>query len=82
MEYFTENDKSLLKQMIHAGRFNGPIYDLLCAYNYQKSQEMIKEMGEKWCAHPKHAAQKLDKPLPLLDNAKFESRILKGKNNG
>jgi hypothetical protein len=74
----TEEDKSLLKQMIHAGRFNTHIYDLLCEYNAAKTKEMIKEMGTKWCCHPANATKRLDTPLPILAD-RVASKILRKK---
>jgi hypothetical protein len=69
----TDNDKSLLKQMINAGRFNYDIYELLIAYNKERAKEMIQQMGTKWCLHPLNAIKRLDTPLPLLNRG---SRIL------
>jgi len=70
------NDRSLLKQMIVAGRFNYGIYQLLIESNKQKTQEMIKAMGTKWCLHPDNAVKKLDVPLPLLSEPR-QSRVLR-----
>jgi len=66
--------KSLLKQMINAGRFNYAIYELLIEHNKCKSQEMIEQMGDKWCLHPANKVFRLDTPLPLLSR---ESKVLK-----
>lgn len=74
----TPNDKQLLSQMIRAGRFNGSIYDLLVEQNKINAQEKIKEMGDKWCCHPKNMVKRLDVPLPLLSDAR-NSKVLKGK---
>jgi len=71
-----ENDKSLLKQMLAAGRFNWGIYELLVEHNKQQAKEQIQTMGEKWCLHPKHSAKKLDVPLQILDNHRIGSQIL------
>lgn len=62
----TDNDKSLIKQLIHAGR-QVAIYDLMPEYNFLKSQEIIKDMGSKWCCHPDNAVKKLEIPLPILN---------------
>lgn len=74
----TKNDKSLLKQMIHAGRFNIGIYELLCDYNKQRATEIIKKMGTKWCCHPDNAAKRLEVPLPVLSD-RITSKILRKK---
>lgn len=74
----TKNDKSLLKQMIHAGRFNIEIYELLCEYNAQKSKEAIKKMGTRWCCHPDNAAKRLEIPLPILSD-RITSKVLTRK---
>lgn len=71
----TPNDKSLIKQMIKAGRFNGEIYDLLVDYNRQRAKELIEEMGEKYCCHPKNFVKRLDVPLPLLSEPR-QSKVL------
>ena len=60
---FTENDKSLIRQMIKGGRFNS-IYDLVVENNQQKVQMIIAEMGPKWCLHPANRVKRLDVPLP------------------
>ena len=49
----TANDKTLIQQMIKAGRFNA-VYDLMQNYNQQKAKDIIQEMGEKWCCNPKN----------------------------
>jgi hypothetical protein len=72
----TDNDKSLLKQMIAAGKFNYDIYELLVEYNKDRAKEMIQQMGPKWCLHPFNAIKRLDTPLPLLNRG---SRILMEK---
>ena len=74
----TKNDKSLLKQMIHAGRFNIAIYELLCDYNKQRSVELIKKMGTKWCCHPDNASKRLETPLPVLSE-RITSKVLNKK---
>jgi hypothetical protein len=74
----TDNDKHLLGQMIRAGRFNYAIYEMLCELNKQKNQEMIKEMGTKWCCHPDNAAKRLEVPLPVLSD-RIASKILRKK---
>jgi hypothetical protein len=63
----TDNDRSLLKQMLHAGRFNYEIYELLIQHNKDRAKEMIAQMGTKWCLHPLNATKRLDTPLPLLN---------------
>lgn len=72
----TESDKSLIKQLIHAGR-QGVIHDLMPEYNFEKSQEIIREMGAKWCCHPDNAVKRLDVPLPLLNEPR--TKVLKGR---
>jgi len=74
----TENDKSLLKQMIYAGRFSLPIYELLCDYNKHQALAKIQEMGTKWCCHPANAAKRLEVPLPVLSD-RTASKILRKK---
>lgn len=74
----TENDKSLLRQMIHNGRFNYAIYELLCNYNKHKAIETIEKMGTKWCCHPANAAKRLEVPLPVLSE-RTGSKILRKK---
>jgi hypothetical protein len=74
----TKNDKHLLGQMIRAGRFNYAIYELLCASNKQRTQEMIKKMGAKWCCHPDNAIKRLEVPLPILSD-RTASKILRKK---
>ena len=60
---FTENDQSLISQMIKAGRYNS-IQDLVIENNKQKVQEIIKEMGPTWCLHPLNRIKRLAVPLP------------------
>jgi hypothetical protein len=72
----TENDKSLMKQLMQAGRYNA-IYDLMPQYNLEKSQEIIKSMGAKWCCHPENAVKRLEVPLPILNEPRI--RVLKRK---
>lgn len=74
----TPNDKSLIQQMIKAGKFNDGIYDLLVAYNKQRAKELIIEMGEKYCCHPKNFVKRLDVPLPLLSEPR-PSKVLTRK---
>lgn len=59
---FTENDKSLIKQMIHAGRFHA-VHGLIAKHNEQQAQEIIKAMGTKWCMHPSNKVKRLAIPL-------------------
>lgn len=72
----TDNDKSLMRQLMQAGRHNA-IYDLMPQYNWLKSQELIKNMGNKWCCHPDNAVKKLEIPLPILNEPR--TKVLKGK---
>jgi hypothetical protein len=72
----TENDKSLLVQMMQAGRYDA-IYDLMPEYNLLKSKEIIKDMGAKWCCHPDNAVKRLEVPLPILNEPRI--RVLKRK---
>ena len=58
----TESDKSLIKQMIHAGRFH-TVHGLLAEHNKQQAQEIIKAMGTKWCLHPSNRVKRLEIPL-------------------
>lgn len=62
----TDNDKSLIKQMIAAGRFP-TIADLVAQYNEQHSKELIKAMGEKYLCHPVNRVKKLEVPLSQLE---------------
>ena len=71
----TKNDKSLLSQMIHAGRFNYEIYELLCNQNAINSKAAIKKMGNKWVCHPDNYVKRLEMPLDVL-NAHRGSKIL------
>jgi hypothetical protein len=70
----TENDISLIKQLIQAGRM-GVIYDLLPEYNMMKSKAIIEQMGEKWCCHPKNRVKRLETPLEILKQ--HQSRVLR-----
>lgn len=78
----TENDKSLLKQMIEAGKFNYGIYELLVEYNKQQAKDMIIAMGTKWCLHPDNATKKLDVPLQILDSHRMGSKVLDNFSKG
>ena len=69
----TKNDKSLLKQMIEAGRFSYPMYELLVVQNAANSKAMIKRMGNKWVCHPDNDVKRLKTPLGQLTKG---SRIL------
>jgi bisphosphoglycerate-independent phosphoglycerate mutase (AlkP superfamily) len=60
---FTDNDKSLIRQMIKAGRFNA-IHDLIVEDNKKKAQLAIVGMGSKWCLHPSNRVKRLEVPLP------------------
>jgi hypothetical protein len=55
----SENDKNLLSQMVSAGRFNFEIVELLRKKQAHDSLEMISQMGEKYCCHPKNSPNKL-----------------------
>lgn len=72
----TENDKSLIRQMMRAGRYNA-VFDLMPAYNLDKSKEIIKAMGSKWCCHKDNQIRRLDVPLEILKQN--QSKILKRK---
>ena len=72
----TDNDKSLMRQLMQAGKYNA-IYDLMPEYNMIKSQEIIAQMGAKWCCHPDNSVKRLDVPLPLLNESR--TKVLKGK---
>lgn len=72
----TENDKSLIRQMMRAGRYNA-VFDLMPAYNLDKSKDIIKDMGSKWCCHPDNQIRRLDVPLEILKQN--QSKILKRK---
>ena len=72
----TKNDKSLISQMIRAGRFNYEIYELLCKQNAVNSKTAIKKMGNKWCCHPDNSVKRLEVPLDVL-SAHRGSKILK-----
>lgn len=60
-----ENDKSLIIQMMKAGRYSA-VLDFMPEYNLQKSKELIEKMGDKWVCHPKNRIQRLAKPLEIL----------------
>ena len=70
----TENDVSLIKQLITAGRMNA-VYDLMPDYNMMKSKEIIGQMGEKWCCHPNNKVKRLETPLEILKQ--HQSRVLR-----
>ena len=70
----TKNDKSLLKQMIEAGRFSYPMYELLIDQNKANSKTMIKKMGNKWVCHKDNHVKRLEVPLGQLNNG---SKVLK-----
>jgi hypothetical protein len=72
----TENDISLIKQMISAGRFQA-VYDYLPDLNMMRSKQLIESMGSKWCCHPDNAVKKLDQPLPILSESR--AKILRRK---
>lgn len=62
--------------MMNAGRYNA-IYDLMPAFNLQKSKDIIKDMGSKWCCHRDNQIRRLDVPLEILKQN--QSKILKRK---
>lgn len=70
----TENDVSLIKQLIHAGRM-GAVYDLMPDYNMMKSKEIIEQMGEKWCCHSNNKVKRLETPIEILKQ--HQSRVLR-----
>jgi hypothetical protein len=72
----TDNDISLIKQMISAGRFQA-VYDYLPGLNLMRSQQIIESMGNKWCCHPDNSVKKLDQPLPILSESR--AKILRRK---
>jgi hypothetical protein len=72
----TDNDKNLIRQLMQAGRYDA-IYDFMPQYNWLKSQELIKNMGAKWCCHPDNAVKRLEIPLPILNEPR--TKVLKGK---
>lgn len=72
----TDNDISLIKQMISAGRFQA-VYDYLPDLNMMRSKQLIESMGSKWCCHPDNAVKKLDQPLPILSETR--AKILRRK---
>lgn len=54
---FTDNDKSLLKQMLRVGRFHA-IHPLITEHNDQRAKDIIEAMGTKWCLHPSNAVKR------------------------
>ena len=72
----TNNDKSLIQQLIRAGKYS-VVMDFMPEYNMLKSKEIIEKMGNKWCCHPDNAVKRLDVPLPILTEPKF--KVLKRK---
>ena len=72
----TNNDKSLIQQLIRAGKF-WVVEDFMPEYNLLKSKEIIERMGAKWCCHPVNHIKRLDVPLPILTEPKF--KVLKRK---
>jgi hypothetical protein len=75
-EMMTNNDKSLIQQLIRAGKY-WVVEDFMPEYNRIKSKEIIEKMGNKWCCHPDNAVKRLDVPLPILNEPKF--KVLKRK---
>lgn len=72
----TNNEMMLIKQMMLAGKYNA-VLDYMPQYNLDKSKEIIKEMGSKWCCHPDNHVKRLEVPIEILNQNK--SRVLKGK---
>lgn len=72
----TNNDRSLIQQLIKAGKM-GVILDFMPDYNLLKSEEVIGQMGNKWCCHPDNAIKKLEQPLPILTESR--AKILRRK---
>jgi hypothetical protein len=70
----TENDISLIKQLITAGKME-VVYDLMPDYNMMKSKAIIDRMGEKWCCHPSNKVKRLETPLEILKQ--HQSRVLR-----
>lgn len=73
----TKNDSKLLSQMIHAGKFNWDIYQLLIKQNEVKTKALIESMGAKWVCHKDNQIKKLDVPLDILSEHK--SKLLRSK---
>lgn len=69
----TKNDKNLLSQMIEAGRFSYPMYELLIKQNEINSKAMVKRMGNKWVCHKDNHVKRLETPLGQLTKG---SRVL------
>lgn len=42
------------------GKMSFDILDELEAQNNERAKKLIKEMGEKWICHPKHAVKRKD----------------------
>ena len=63
--------------MIKANRFNYEIYKLLVQANMEKSAEMIKQMGDKWCCSKANSVKRLEVPIEILKQNK--SKVLKGR---
>ena len=72
----TSNDKSLILQMMKAGRYSA-VLDFMPAYNLDRSKEIIKQMGDKWVCHPANKVKKLDVPLDILKS--HQSKVLRHK---
>lgn len=72
----TESDMNLVRQMMQAGKFR-TVYDFLPAYNLEKSQKIIQQMGNMWCCHKDNQVKRLDIPLEILKSN--QSKILRGK---
>jgi hypothetical protein len=70
----TENDVSLIKQLITAGKM-GVVHDLMPEYNLMKSKAVIEKMGNKWCCHPDNKVKRLETPLEILKQ--HQSRVLR-----
>jgi hypothetical protein len=72
----TPNDRSLILQMMKAGRYSA-VLDFMPAYNLDQSKEIIKQMGDKWVCHPANKVKKLDVPLDILKS--HQSKVLRHK---
>lgn len=72
----TANEVSLIRQMMLAGKYNS-VLDFMPEYNLEKSKDIIKEMGSKWCCHPDNYVKKLETPIDILQQNKI--KVLRGK---
>lgn len=72
-----QSDRTLLRQMIQANRFNYEIYQLLVQSNKDKSAELVAQMGDRWCCSKANAVKRLEVPLEILKQN--QSKILRKK---